>query len=158
VNHLHQQPRVPWSILTTKVNVKNTFMSHIDKNIFDIVVDLLIFIHIHKISLFYCAHWIRRYRSRFYCSKCVCCIRLLTLLLCQDFFVFYWVCCCCWNDGMIFWKLKQTDFVNMYKDKEVNNNVKDIFVNVWHKSVFDIYFRHICLREENLSSNYKYVI
>ena len=88
----------------------------------------------------HCAHWIRRYRSRFYCSKCVCCIRLLTLLLCQDFFVFYWFCCC-WNDGMIFWKLKQTDFVKMYKDKEVNNNVKDIFVNVWHKSVFDIYFR-----------------
>ena len=31
VNHLHQQPRVPWSILTTKVNVKNTLTSHIDK-------------------------------------------------------------------------------------------------------------------------------
>ena len=32
--------------------------------------------------------------------------------------------------------------VKMYKDKEVNNNVKDIFfVNVWRKSVFDIYFR-----------------
>jgi hypothetical protein len=31
VNHLHQQPRVPWSILTTKVNVKNIFTSHIDK-------------------------------------------------------------------------------------------------------------------------------
>ena len=29
----------------------------------------------------------------------------------------------------------------MYKDKKVNNNVKDIFVNVWRKSVFDIYFR-----------------
>jgi hypothetical protein len=32
VNHLHQQHRVTWSILTTKVNVKNTFTSHIDKN------------------------------------------------------------------------------------------------------------------------------
>jgi hypothetical protein len=31
VNHLQQQPRVTWSILTTKVNVKNTFTSHIDK-------------------------------------------------------------------------------------------------------------------------------
>jgi hypothetical protein len=31
VNHLHQQPRVPWTILTTKVNVKNTITSHIDK-------------------------------------------------------------------------------------------------------------------------------
>jgi hypothetical protein len=31
VNHLHQQPRVPWSILITKVNVKNTLTSHIDK-------------------------------------------------------------------------------------------------------------------------------
>jgi hypothetical protein len=32
--------------------------------------------------------------------------------------------------------------VKMYKDKEVNNNVKDIFFfNVWRKSVFDIYFR-----------------
>jgi hypothetical protein len=34
VNHLHQQPRVTWSMLTTKVNVKNTFTSHIDKKIF----------------------------------------------------------------------------------------------------------------------------
>ena len=31
--------------------------------------------------------------------------------------------------------------VKMYKDKEINNNVKYIFVNVWRKSVFDIYFR-----------------
>ena len=31
MNHLHQQPRVPWSILTTKINVKNTRTSHIDK-------------------------------------------------------------------------------------------------------------------------------
>jgi nitric oxide synthase oxygenase domain/subunit len=31
VNHLHQQPRVPWRSLTTKVNVKNTLTSHIDK-------------------------------------------------------------------------------------------------------------------------------
>ena len=31
--------------------------------------------------------------------------------------------------------------VKMYKDKEVNKNVKNIFViNVWRKSVFDIYF------------------
>jgi hypothetical protein len=29
----------------------------------------------------------------------------------------------------------------MYKDKEVNKNVKNNFVNVWHNSVFDIYFR-----------------
>jgi hypothetical protein len=29
----------------------------------------------------------------------------------------------------------------MYKDKEVNKNVKNIFViNVWRKSVLDIYF------------------
>ena len=29
----------------------------------------------------------------------------------------------------------------MYKDKEVNKNVNDIFlINVWRKSVFDIYF------------------
>jgi hypothetical protein len=34
VNHLHQQPRVTWSILTTKVNVKNTFTSHTDKKYF----------------------------------------------------------------------------------------------------------------------------
>jgi hypothetical protein len=34
VNHLHQQPRVTWSILATKVNVKNTFTSHIDKHYF----------------------------------------------------------------------------------------------------------------------------
>ena len=34
VNHLHQQPRVTWSILTTKVNVKNTFTSDIDKKYF----------------------------------------------------------------------------------------------------------------------------
>ena len=34
VNHFHQQPRVTWSILTTKVNVKNTFTSHFDKKIF----------------------------------------------------------------------------------------------------------------------------
>ena len=32
VNYLHQQPRVTWSILTTKVNVKNTFTSHFDNN------------------------------------------------------------------------------------------------------------------------------
>jgi hypothetical protein len=31
--------------------------------------------------------------------------------------------------------------VKMHKDKEINNNVKDIFVNVWRKSFFDIYFR-----------------
>jgi hypothetical protein len=31
VNHLHQQPRVTWSILPTKVNVINTFTSHIDR-------------------------------------------------------------------------------------------------------------------------------
>ena len=30
----------------------------------------------------------------------------------------------------------------MYKDKEVNKNVKIIFINVWRKSVFDIYFRN----------------
>jgi hypothetical protein len=29
--------------------------------------------------------------------------------------------------------------VKMYKDKEVNKNVKNIFINVWRKSVFDIY-------------------
>ena len=34
MNHLHQQPGVFWSILTTKVNVKNTFTSHIDKKYF----------------------------------------------------------------------------------------------------------------------------
>ena len=29
----------------------------------------------------------------------------------------------------------------MYKDKEVNKNVKNIFfINVWRKRVFDIYF------------------
>jgi hypothetical protein len=29
----------------------------------------------------------------------------------------------------------------MYKEKEVNKNVKNIFsLNVWRKSVFDIYF------------------
>jgi hypothetical protein len=28
----------------------------------------------------------------------------------------------------------------MYKDKEVKNNVKDIFfINVWRKNIFDIY-------------------
>jgi hypothetical protein len=31
--------------------------------------------------------------------------------------------------------------VKMYKDKEVNKNVKNIFfINVWRNSVFDIYF------------------
>ena len=33
----------------------------------------------------------------------------------------------------------------MYKDKEVNENVKNIIffiINVWRKSVFDIYFRN----------------
>ena len=31
--------------------------------------------------------------------------------------------------------------VKMYKDKEVNKNVKNIFfINVWRKSIFDIYF------------------
>ena len=31
--------------------------------------------------------------------------------------------------------------MKMYKDKEVKKNVKDIFfINVWRKSVFDIYF------------------
>jgi hypothetical protein len=39
------------SILTTKVNVKNTITSHIDKNIFDIVVDFLIFIHFHSMKI-----------------------------------------------------------------------------------------------------------
>ena len=30
--------------------------------------------------------------------------------------------------------------VNMYKDKEIYKNVKNIFfINVWRKSVFDIY-------------------
>ena len=29
----------------------------------------------------------------------------------------------------------------MYQDKEINKIVKNIFVNVWRKSVFDIYFR-----------------
>ena len=29
--------------------------------------------------------------------------------------------------------------VKMYKYKEVNKNVKNIFINVWRKSVFDIY-------------------
>jgi hypothetical protein len=33
-NHLHHQPRVTWSISTTKVNVKNTFTSYIDKKYF----------------------------------------------------------------------------------------------------------------------------
>jgi hypothetical protein len=31
--------------------------------------------------------------------------------------------------------------VKMYKDKEVNKKVKNIFINVWSKRVFDIYFR-----------------
>ena len=31
--------------------------------------------------------------------------------------------------------------MKIYKDKEVNKNVKNIFfINVWRKSVFDIYF------------------
>jgi hypothetical protein len=31
--------------------------------------------------------------------------------------------------------------VKMYKDKEVNKNVKKyFFINVWRKSAFDIYF------------------
>ena len=31
--------------------------------------------------------------------------------------------------------------VKMYKDKEFNKNVKNIFyINVWRESVFDIYF------------------
>jgi hypothetical protein len=30
--------------------------------------------------------------------------------------------------------------VKMYKDKEVNKNVKNIFLSMWRKSVFDIYF------------------
>ena len=30
--------------------------------------------------------------------------------------------------------------VKMYKDKEVKENVKNIFINVWRKNVFDIYF------------------
>jgi hypothetical protein len=29
----------------------------------------------------------------------------------------------------------------MHKDKAVNKNVKNICINVWRKSVFDIYFR-----------------
>jgi hypothetical protein len=28
----------------------------------------------------------------------------------------------------------------MYKDKEINKNFKNICINVWRKSVFDIYF------------------
>jgi hypothetical protein len=28
----------------------------------------------------------------------------------------------------------------MYKDKEVNKNVKNIFLSLWRKIVFDIYF------------------
>ena len=28
----------------------------------------------------------------------------------------------------------------MYKDKEVNKNVNFFFINVWRKSIFDIYF------------------
>jgi hypothetical protein len=28
----------------------------------------------------------------------------------------------------------------MYKDKEAKKNVKIFFINVWRKSVFDIYF------------------
>jgi hypothetical protein len=32
----------------------------------------------------------------------------------------------------------------MYKDKEVNKNVKNIFfINVWRKIVFDIYFTEL---------------
>jgi hypothetical protein len=32
--------------------------------------------------------------------------------------------------------------VKMHKDKKVNKNVKNIFlINVWRRSVFDIYFR-----------------
>jgi hypothetical protein len=32
--------------------------------------------------------------------------------------------------------------VKMYKDKEVNKSVNNIFfINVWRKNVFDIYFR-----------------
>jgi hypothetical protein len=40
-------------------------------------------------------------------------------------------------------KLWTMDFhkVKMYKVKEVNKNVKNVFVNVWRKSVLDIYFR-----------------
>jgi hypothetical protein len=35
--------------------------------------------------------------------------------------------------------------VKMYKDKDVNKNVKDIFfINVWRKIVFDIYFTEFC--------------
>ena len=52
VNHLHQQPRVTWRILTTKVNVKNTFTSHIDKKKIDIFVDFRIFIHVHYIKIY----------------------------------------------------------------------------------------------------------
>ena len=34
----------------------------------------------------------------------------------------------------------QFHIVKMYKDKEVNTNVKYIFINVWRKIVFDICF------------------
>ena len=30
--------------------------------------------------------------------------------------------------------------VKMYKDKEVNKNIKNILLSMWRKSVFDIYF------------------
>ena len=29
--------------------------------------------------------------------------------------------------------------VKMYKDKEVKKNVKDIFLSLWRKNIFDIY-------------------
>ena len=29
--------------------------------------------------------------------------------------------------------------VKMYKNKEVKKNVKDFFINVWRKNIFDIY-------------------
>jgi hypothetical protein len=31
--------------------------------------------------------------------------------------------------------------MKMYKDKEVNKNVENMFLSMWRKSVFDIYFR-----------------
>ena len=67
MNHLHQQPRDTWSILTTKVNVKNTFTSHIDKkkNLTFVLTSLPLYIFtIWKSIVYY-----RLYRDGIYFDK-----------------------------------------------------------------------------------------
>jgi hypothetical protein len=85
VNHFHQQPPVNWSILTTKVNVKNTFTSHIDRKIFLTFLLTSLSLYIFNIHHFFRNACIKSGLLRLHCFPVVDWFLSVYILMSFDF-------------------------------------------------------------------------